>query len=136
MDGNGLFDSTTAVLKKSLDLRMQNQQVIAANIANAETPGYASKSFEFQDQLRAAVAANDSNMLRTHPQHLPKQGASVGQVHGRIVEHPDTSGLGDRNSVDMDQEMALMGKNQLYYEATTQLLSKKMGILKYAIQGQ
>lgn len=136
MGGNGLFDSTTAVLKKSLDLRMQNQQVIAANIANAETPGYASKSFEFEDQLRSAVAANDSNMLRTHPQHLPNQDASIEQVGGRIVEHPDTTGLGDRNSVDMDHEMALMGKNQLYYEATTQLLSKKMGILKYAIQGQ
>ncbi len=136
MDANGIFDSTTAVLKKSLDLRIQNQQVIASNIANAETPGYAAKSFEFEDQLRAAVAANDSNMLRTHPRHLPREGASIEQVQGRIVEHPDTSGMGDRNSVDMDHEMVVMGKNQLYYEATTQLLSKKMGILKYAIQGQ
>jgi len=136
MGANGIFDSTTAVLKKSLDLRMQNQQVVASNIANAETPGYAAKSFEFEDQLRAAVAVNDSNMLRTHPQHLPRQGASIEQVQGRIVEHPDTTGLGDRNSVDMDHEMVVMGKNQLYYEATTQLLSKKMGILKYAIQGQ
>ena len=136
MGGNGLFDSTTAVLKKSLDLRMQNQQVVASNIANAETPGYAAKSFEFEDQLRAAVATNDSNMQRTHPLHMPQQGAAIEQVNGRIVEHPDTTGLGDRNSVDMDHEMVVMGKNQLYYEATTQLLSKKMGILKYAIQGQ
>ncbi|SRR5690554_5811415 len=136
MSVNGLFDSTSAVLKKSLDLRMQNQQVIAANIANAETPGYATKSFEFEDQLRAAVAANDSNMVRTHPLHLPRQGESIQQVQGRIVAHPDTSGLGDRNSVDMDHEMVVMAKNQLYYEATTQLLNKKMGILKYAIQGQ
>jgi flagellar basal-body rod protein FlgB len=52
------------------------------------------------------------------------------------VEYPDTSGLGDRNSVNMEHEMAVMAKNQLYYEATTQLLSRKMGILKYAIQGQ
>jgi flagellar basal-body rod protein FlgB len=136
MAANGLFDSTTAVLKKTLDLRMQNQQVIASNIANAETPGYAAKRFEFEDQLRAAVAANDSNMLRTHPLHLPRQGDSIEKVNGRIVEYPDTSGLGDRNSVDMDHEMAVMAKNQLYYEATTQLLSRKMGILKYAIQGQ
>ncbi|MCA1797122.1 MAG: flagellar basal body rod protein FlgB [Desulfuromonadaceae bacterium] len=136
MDANGLFDSTTAVLKKSLDLRMQNQQVIASNIANAETPGYAAKSFEFEDQLRAAVASNDSNIQRTHPRHLPQQGGAIERVNGSIVEHPDTTGLGDRNSVDMDHEMVVMGKNQLYYEATTQLLSKKMGILKYAIQGQ
>src|SRR6056297_2846410 len=109
MGANGLFDSTTAVLKKSLDLRMQNQQVIASNIANAETPGYAAKSFEFEDQLRDAVAANDSKVQRTHPLHLPRQGASVENVHGRIVEHPDTTGLGDRNSVDMDHEMVVMG---------------------------
>ncbi len=136
MSSNGIFDSTNAVLKKSLDLRMQNQQVIAANVANAETPGYAVKRFEFEDQLRAAVAVNDSNMRRTHPQHMPRQGVAIDQVNGRIVEYPDVSGLGDRNSVDMDSEMMAMAKNQLYYEATTQLLNKKMGILKYTIQGQ
>ena len=136
MSYNGIFDLTTAVMKKSLDLRMRNQQVIAANIANAETPGYAVKRFEFQDQLRAVVAANDSNMLRTHPRHMPDKSMSVEELDGRIVEYPDASGLGDRNSVDLDQEMSIMAKNQLYYEATTQLLNKKMGILKYAIQGQ
>ncbi|MDY0212638.1 MAG: flagellar basal body rod protein FlgB [Desulfuromonadaceae bacterium] len=136
MSSNGIFDSTTAVLKKSLDLRMQNQQVIAANVANAETPGYAVKRFEFEDQLRAAVAVNDSNIRRTHPQHMPRQGVAIEQVNGQIVEYPDTSGLGDRNSVDMDSEMLAMAKNQLYYEAATQLINKKMGILKYTIQGQ
>lgn len=136
MSSNGIFDSTTAVLKKSLDLRMQNQQVIAGNIANAETPGYAVKRFEFEDQLRAAVSVNDSNMRRTHPLHMPRPGVAIEQVNGQIVAYPDTSGLGDRNSVDMDSEMLVMAKNQLYYEATTQLLNKKMGILKYTIQGQ
>ncbi|MDD2557223.1 MAG: flagellar basal body rod protein FlgB [Desulfuromonadaceae bacterium] len=136
MSSIGIFDSTTAVLKKSLDLRMQNQQVIAANVANAETPGYATKRFEFEDQLRAAVAVNDSNIRRTHPQHMPRQGVAIEKVNGQIVEYPDTSGLGDRNSVDMDSEMLAMAKNQIYFEAATQLLNKKMGILKYTIQGQ
>ncbi|MDD3801162.1 flagellar basal body rod protein FlgB [Desulfuromonas thiophila] len=128
-----LFDKTAQVLKKSLDLRSINQQVIASNIANAETPGYAVQRFEFQQSLREALLAERSPLWRTHARHLPS--GQLDQVQGRLVSHPDRSGVGDGNSVNVDHEMILLTENQLMYEASTQLLNKKLGILKYAIQG-
>ena len=54
-----ITDRTMAVLQKSLDLRAQKQQVIAGNIANAETPGYAARKMTFEDDLRKAIDTPD-----------------------------------------------------------------------------
>ena len=49
MPGIHQFDTTMRLLQKVLDLRSTNQEIIGANIANAETPGYAAQSFSFED---------------------------------------------------------------------------------------
>ena len=54
---------------------------------------------------------------------------------GTIREVRDSSGIGDGNTVDVDQEMVQLAENQIMYEATAQLLSKKMAIIKYVVQG-
>lgn len=118
MSGMAIFDRTVGVLKKALDLRVQNQQVIASNIANANTPGYAPARLEFEQDLQRA---------------LDDTGA-VARVEGRVIRTPETSGIGDGNGVMVDQEMIALAENQIKYEAATQLLSKKLGLLKYVIQ--
>ncbi|MBN2644268.1 MAG: flagellar basal body rod protein FlgB [Desulfuromonadaceae bacterium] len=132
----GLFDRSALILKKSMDLRLQNQQVISSNIANAETPGYAVKRLEFTEELRQAVQSRPTDLACTHPDHLPYRGETLEQVQGKVVEYPDQTGVGDGNSVNVDEEMILLTENQVLYEATTQLLNKKLSILKYTIQGQ
>ncbi|MCK4690462.1 MAG: flagellar basal body rod protein FlgB, partial [Desulfuromonadales bacterium] len=62
MAGIKIADRTMAALQKSLDLRAQKQQVIAANIANAETPGYAARKLTFEDDLRKAIASPETPM--------------------------------------------------------------------------
>ena len=46
MANSGIMDQASLVLKKSLDLRLRNQQIIAANVANAQTPGYQARRFQ------------------------------------------------------------------------------------------
>ena len=46
----------------------------------------------------------------------------------------NNNGLGDQNGVDLDQEMVAQAENQIFYEAATQMLNKKLGLLKYIIQ--
>lgn len=135
MDPLTLSDSTMALLAKSLDLRSTNQQVIAGNIANAETPGYAPARFEFEQALQEAVKKSTITLETTQPGHLSPQPPSVADVHGRLVRQPDSTGIGDQNGVSVDDEMIALSKNQLMYETAAQLLKKKMTMLKYAVSG-
>lgn len=130
----GIFDDTSRMLHKVLDLRQQNQQVIAGNIANAHTPGYSAARLEFQKELAGAVGRQDSPMAATHAKHFPLAGGNLDQVSGRVLRTPDRSGIGDANNVSVDQEMLSMAENQLLYEAAVQMLNKKLGLLKYAAQ--
>lgn len=135
MLGNGLVDKTALLLKKTLDLRMQNQQVIAGNVANAQTPGYKAQRLEFDKALRQAVDGQGHDVSVTHPNHISSHGGAIARVEATVSEVKGTGALGDGNTVSVDQEMILLAQNQLMYEASAQLLSKKMSIIKYVVQG-
>lgn len=135
MATSNFIDNTGVLLKKTLDLRAQNQKIIASNIANAQTPGYKAKRLEFETSLRQAVDGNGQGLTVTNPQHITTSGSSIDRVQGKVREITGADSIGDGNTVDVDQEMVLMAKNQLMFEASVQLLSKKMAIIKYVVQG-
>ncbi|MFO7766012.1 MAG: flagellar basal body rod protein FlgB [Pelovirga sp.] len=128
-----LTDHTFAVLEKSLDLRARNQQVIAGNMANTDTPGYSARKLSFEEDLRQAISRPETNNKPTNPRHIPVNAGSLDQLQGRIIRDVDTSGIGDGNTVSLDEEMFTLAENQLLYEAGTQILKKKMSMLKYAV---
>jgi flagellar basal-body rod protein FlgB len=125
-------DPTLQLLEKVLDLRIKNQQVISSNIANADTPGYSAVSLEFEDQLRRAMDAKELTTPPAHPAHIPIAPLTLDQVEGQIHRQRDRTGLGDENSVSVDQEMVKLSENQIMYEAAITMLSKKLATLKYA----
>ncbi len=135
MNQLNLFDNTTALLQKSLDLRSANQRVIAANIANAETPGYAPARLEFEQELQAALSGSIPDLTTTHASHLSVHSDRVENVTGKIVRSPGKTGIGDENGVSVDEEMIALSENQIMYETAAQLLNKKLSVLKYVIQG-
>lgn len=127
----GIFDRTIGLLGRTLDLRQQNQQVIASNIANAETPGYTPVRLEFEENLRRALAGQGRGPAATDPAHFPLAGSGgVEKAQAKVLRTPD-GGIGDRNGVRSDQEMIALAENQILYEAAAQMLSKKFGLLKY-----
>ncbi len=128
-----LIDTTTRVLQKSLDLREQRQEVIAGNIANAETPGYAARSFEFEKRLQSVLKTPQQPARLTHPKHFPLGGNSIGQVEGTVERHPDPSGIGDSNSVSVEDEMVALSENQIQFETSARLIRRKLQLLKYAV---
>ncbi len=135
-----LFGSTIDLMAKNLDLRAKNQTYIAANVANAETPNYRAKTFSFEDQLKDALKNKDAGSMATvpaNPHHIPLKGIArkLEDVDG-IVDENITSGLGrDGNGVDLEREMGRMAENQILYNASIQILTKKFDDLKYAIKG-
>lgn len=130
-----ITDRTMAVLKKSLDMRARKQQVIAGNIANAETPGYAARKLTFEADLRNAISRPEPALRSSNPKHFPIGASGISGVQGTIVAQRDNNPLGDGNSVSLDEEMFDLAENQLLFEASGQILKKKLTMLKYAVSG-
>jgi len=128
------FDKNIHLLQKVLDLRSTNQTIIASNIANAETPGYSKKVFEFENALQTAINKPVGTMQTTHLNHFPISSADLNSIQGNVIEIKDETGIGDKNGVNVDMEMIELSENELLYETVAQLLKKKLGMLKYAIQ--
>jgi len=130
----GLFDSTVSVLAKALDLRAQNQQLIASNIANAETPGFAPSRLDFEAKLRAAIDVKSPSSGPRQERHFPLSSSRIDDVRGDVITDRSAD-IGDGNGVSLDDEMVQMAENQIYYQAATQMISKKFALLKYAAGG-
>nr|CRH07859.1 Flagellar basal-body rod protein flgB [Candidatus Magnetococcus massalia] len=134
MSGFGLLGSSGAFKANLLDLRQQRQEIIAANVANADTPGYKARRLSFEEELAKSLPREgELQMARTHPGHMPMPMAlSAGEL--QEVETPIPKG--DNNSVDVEQEMARQTANQLLYNYATQSLNGQISRLKMAISGE
>ena len=62
--GDGGFDPTLGALNTAMNLRLINQNVIASNIANADTPGYKAQRLEFEGALREALGKALSQIIK------------------------------------------------------------------------
>ncbi len=129
-----IFDTTTKALGASLNYRLLRQDTTAANIANAETPGYKAKVVEFEDALARAVDLDGKNGLTTSdPEHFALGTGALGHERVTVEDNPDIDVNNDRNTVDMDKEVGVMTENSIAYKAALQLINKKMAMLKYGI---
>ncbi|WP_163339239.1 flagellar basal body rod protein FlgB [Desulfopila sp. IMCC35008] len=130
------FDANVQLLSKVLDLRSRNQQVIASNIANAETPGYSPAKFTFDDELKMAVGnKGELPLSQSHHAHIPIGPTDISAISGTITITEDQTGIGDENGVKVDDEMLALSENQILYEAAAQLLKKKLSMISYVVSG-
>ncbi|RMF47420.1 MAG: flagellar basal body rod protein FlgB [Deltaproteobacteria bacterium] len=125
MAGPTLFNSGIETLRQAIELRQQRQQVIAGNIANADTPGYRPRRLEFESDLQAAIREH-GQVRRTRQRHMGP-GNPPASVKPKVTL--------DHDAVNVDQEMTRLAENQILYEAAIQALNKKLGLLKYVAQG-
>lgn len=121
---------------QALTLRSERQQMIASNIANADTPGYVARDMNFSQALRNAVGqrAGASQLQATTAGHLPAIGGSTGDLALRYAAPSQTSL--DGNTVDMDRERATFVDNTLKYEAALRFINGSVRTMVDAIKGQ
>lgn len=127
-----IADRTIDILQKSLDLRAQKQQVIAGNIANAETPGYSARKLSFEANLRRAISSPEMAGRKTNAKHFPIGSSGISAVQGTITKQLSQDPYGDGNSVSVDDEMFDLAENQILFEAASQIIKKKFSMLKFA----
>jgi flagellar basal-body rod protein FlgB len=112
---------------EALRLRAERQQVLASNIANADTPGYKAVDFDFNQALTNATRPAGATR---RPEGIPSTAASL------IRERPGSTASADGNSVDMDKERAEFLDNGMRHEATLRFLNGRIRSILSAIQGQ
>jgi flagellar basal-body rod protein FlgB len=122
------------MLGKVLDLRQRTQELIASNIANAETPGYIPAKLSFEKDLAKALEGRQQDHPPAHPRHIPIASAGLENLNGTILRRPDQNVSVDGNGVDLDKQLIAQSENQLLYETATQIISKKFATLKYVVQ--
>lgn len=133
----GIFSTTIDVLGKSIDLRAKNQNLISSNIANAETPNYTPKALDFEAELQGAIkGGSKGGPQTTNSRHIPLKGAAgrVQSVSGRVIETPAKSPSKDGNAVEIENEMSRLVENQIMYNASVQMISKKFEGLRTAMK--
>ncbi|MEP6652753.1 MAG: flagellar basal body rod protein FlgB [Myxococcales bacterium] len=137
-----LFDTTLTRLQQSLDVRLVEHNVLAGNIANADTPAYRPKELDFSQAMAAAQQeANAGVMAATDERHLGVNGAASGNLDSSATTAATTlvhDGAGtspsiDGNQVDLDRTMAGLAENSLQYGASARAAGKKLAILRYVV---
>ena len=127
-------DKTTQALAASLKYRQLRQELIASNIANAETPGYKAKKIDFEEALHRALDTDEQQTLKTtDSKHFNVGGGGFNNLQPEITEDANGIVSPDGNTVDRDSEMAEMAENKIMYDASVQLLNKKLALMKYAV---
>ena len=131
------LDAVFNFQQAALGLRAQRQQIIAGNIANADTPNYKARDIDFSAALKNAVARRDAGgslaLAATSSRHL--QGTSdSGPV--RLLYRTPMQPSADGNTVEMDVERAAFSENAIRYEAGLRFITGRVKTLLTAIQGQ
>jgi flagellar basal-body rod protein FlgB len=127
-----LFSGTISTLEGALNYSSTKQKVISQNIANVDTPNYKAKDVSFKAALDEAVGQSLLTK-RTDARHflfkqLPNKAVT-------IINKNQNSYNESGNSVDIDQEMADLATNQIYYNALTERVSGKFSTLQNVIRG-
>ena len=131
------FDKALGIHEMALGFRAQRAEVLANNIANADTPHYKARDLDF-----AAVLAEQNEkqggktfgLSRTDSQHIAADGIQLADpaLRFRTPFHPSI----DQNSVDMQQEQANYAENAVQFQASFTLLNSKFKGLVSALRGE
>jgi len=129
-----LFDKTTSVIQGSLDVRLERQNLLAGNVANADTPGFKPRDLHFASALADATRKHVAGASPSagSPGDLPLAVVHVARPGMTADIAAGAPGI-DGNRVDLDRTMASLAENALQYGASTKSLSKKLNILRSVI---
>ena len=133
-----VFDNTLARLERSLDVRLVRQNVLGANVANVDTPGFRPKDVDFTATMSAIEGAARDNGGVSQPA-APALAEAESDAKGisandlPIVDVPAGGASFDGNAVDLDRTMVAMAENALQYGASARAAGKKLAILRYVV---
>jgi flagellar basal-body rod protein FlgB len=149
------LDNYLGVHERALQLESRRTELLAANLANADTPGFKSRDIDFKTALasagsNAAASSNASGratipvtgqvpsltLTRTSSTHMGTTGGVPGLEAATMKYRVPMAPALDGNTVDAQLEQAAFAENSVRYQATLTLLNGKLRSLMTAITGQ
>ncbi len=132
------LDQSLGFASHALALRSYRQSILAANIANADTPGYQARDIDFSQQLRQKLNTlqrplGPVSLALTSARHIAGTGQAqtLNVLKYRIPDQPSADG----NTVDMDRERVQFADNSLKYQTDLTYLSNQIKWMSNVIQG-
>lgn len=137
------FDSLFGVHAAALSFERQRMEVLAANIANADTPGYQAKDLDFNKVLQQMAGQSPTPSVTptgngtTNPAHIPLDGSSVDEsvLKGATVYRVANQPSADGNTVDTQTEQAAYADASLHYQSSLSFIDYRLKSLMTAITG-
>ena len=128
------LEQVLGIHEDALRLRTQRAALIAANLANADTPGFKARDIDFASLMSGVSDSLAAPRLsRTHTQHIEGGGSGVGfEPLYRTALQPSV----DNNTVDTQVEQAEFLKNAIAYQSSLTFLGGKLRSLRTAIRGE
>ena len=130
------LDDTMRFHQTALNARAYRQQVIASNIANADTPNFKARDVDFRAALAGALGGKtaDIAMKTTSARHIA--GAVSGTFDASLKYRNEEQGAVDGNTVNMDVERAAFAENSVQYQASVTFINGLLTSMQRAVQGQ
>jgi flagellar basal-body rod protein FlgB len=131
------LDNELSTIRTAMNLRAYRQEVLASNIANADTPHYKARELDFASALSSAMAGKADGglqMQQTSGRHL--QGEVAAPFASDLKYRAEYQGAVDGNTVNLDVERAAFAENSLQFEAMITTLRSRFGDLRMAMQSQ
>lgn len=120
----------------ALNVRAARQELLSANIANADTPHYKARDIDFKEALMGALdgKVKPLALATTSATHL--EGAPNSPVGPFVKFRNETQSAVDGNTVDMDTERAAFAENAVQYQASITFINGLLKTMQMAIQNQ
>ena len=128
------LDKALGIHQHALEGRVKRAEVLANNLANADTPGYKARDVDFQAMMQKAQdRMSGFGMTRTHESHMDTSSMGAdSELLYRVPHQPSVDG----NTVDAQQEQTRFMRNAMDYQASFQFLDGKVSGIKKALSGQ
>ena len=134
MADSKLFNKTYGVISNALDVSARRHNLITGNIANMDTIGHKPKDLDFQKTLKRVMGEDPPQAIdRTNQRHFAGNESDLQDMDMDGVNSEDVD-LFHLDSVNIDREMQHIVENNIKYRSTTEMLLRKMAILRHAIQ--
>jgi len=134
------FANALGLHEPALGLRARRAEVLANNLANADTPNYQARDLDFNEALKTQVSgggfATELAARVTHHLHIPTSGQQMGMDGAHLKFRVPMQAAIDGNSVDADAEQARYAENSLRFQSSFTLLSNQFKGLLAAIRGE
>lgn len=128
-----ILDRAFGITPTAMALRSERSSVLAANIANAETPNYLARDYDFSQVLRNAMDGTTSGLAATDGDHISLVDDSTS---GTTLYRLPTKGKTNGNTVEEEIEQAAFSENAVHYETSVQFLNGTIRGLRLAIKGE